>query len=184
MITSYRKAVRPFVAGALLWLGVADAMAVERKFETRIGIVTVDVDADWRIVNAEPEDASGISFELGRGGQTMQFFLGTTNEPGNQEISPAAARKLVEDVRTDEIAEGFKADEVSAFTGSQFSGYYFRETGVPRPTPRPGEYTWQIVGVLVTPSAPLLFTIAWNDGGKAAADRAFAAVKQLKLSKR
>jgi hypothetical protein len=170
---------------SLLSCGFAAApvCAEDQKFATPVGTIVIDVDSQWRPAEMTAEGMSGIAFEVGSGGRTMNLLLGTVDGV-DERFDAAGVRNLVEELRQSEETDGKSTTEVTDYTGSATNGFYFVVTGVPGTTPRAGEYRWMITGMVVTDNAPLVFTIAWNEGGKAVADRAFASVKGLRIARR
>lgn len=162
----------------------APAAAEDRKFETPAGVVVVDIDSQWRSTQPTAEGMSGIAFETGPGGRSMHFMLVTGDEVENDTFTAAEVRKLTEQLRESEATGGKTVTEIRDLAGGRVSGYYFQVNGVPGAVLRAGEYKWMISGILVTRSTPLFFTVAWSEDGKAAADRAFAAVRGLRFADR
>jgi hypothetical protein len=168
---------------SLLSCGLAalPVRAEDQKFASPVGTIVIDVDLQWRPIDMAAEGMSGIAFELGAGGTTMNFMLGTVDGL-DERFDAAEVRKLAEEMRKSEVTEGKTTSELRDYRGSRANGVYFQATGTPGVAPKAGEYRWMIAGVVVTDSAPLIFTIAWNEGGKPAADRAFASVKGLRFA--
>jgi hypothetical protein len=157
--------------------------AEDQKFVTPVGTIVIDVDSQWRPAEMTAEGMSGLAFEVGSGGRTMNLLLGTVDGL-DERFDAAEVRKLVEELRKSEGTDGKSTTEVTDYRGSATNGSYFQVTGVPGIAPKEGEYRWMITGMVVTDNAPLIFTIAWNEGGKAVADRAFASVKGLRFVSR
>jgi hypothetical protein len=157
--------------------------AEDQKFETPVGTIVIDVDPQWRPAEMTAEGMSGIAFEVGSGGRTMNLLLGTVDGVDEQ-FDAAGVRNLVEELRKSEETEGKSTTEVRGYTGSATNGFYFLVTGAPGIVPKAGEFRWMITGLVITRNAPLVFTVAWNEGGKAVADRAFASVKGLRFVSR
>jgi hypothetical protein len=172
------------MCAATFVLAFDNAVAEERKYATPVGAVIVDIDSGWRQVEAEIEGMSGIAFEVGSGGRTMNFMLMANDDASTDAIDPAAVRKLAEDWRKEEMANKVTVSEIRDLTGKHVSGYYFQGKGAPGAKPTAGEFTSMIAGVILTGTMPLIFTVAWNEGGEAPADRAFAAVKGLRFASR
>ncbi len=183
MTKSLRHASRALLAGAAFWLSIGDAAAVERKFETPIGLIVLDADPAWKDLRPVPGGVNGIAFEVGNGGQAMQLILATVEEAG-QNVDAQMVRKLAEELRKSEAGEGLRVSELKSFNGSKLIAFYYEGAAAPGAKPKRGEFTGMIAGCIYTNSFPLVFTIAWNDDGKAAADRAFDAVKRLKIVSR
>jgi hypothetical protein len=183
MIAAFRDANRALALLALTWLGAGDAMAEDQKFATPVGTIVIDVDSQWRPAEMTAEGMSGIAFEVGSGGRTMNLLLGTVDGL-DERFDAAQVRKLVEELRKSEDTGGKSTTEVTDYTGRATNGSYFQVTGAPGIAPKEGEYRWMITGMVATDNAPLIFTIAWNEGGKAVADRAFASIKGLRFASR
>lgn len=183
MIAPPRYSGAAILAVAVLCLAVGTAAAAERKFETPIGTIVIDADPAWKDLRPVPGGVNGIAFEVGKGGQAMQLVLATVEEAG-QNIDAQTVRKLAEEVRKSELEEGLKVSELKSFAGSKLTAFYYEGTGPAGVQPKPGEFKGMIAGYIYTGTFPLVFTIAWNDDGKAAADRAFEAVKRLEIDTR
>lgn len=180
MNTPLRHAGRALIAVAVSWLAPGEATAAERKFETPIGMIVIDAEPAWKDLRPVPGGVNGIAFEVGSGERNMQLVLATLDDAG-QNVDAQTVRKLAEELRQLEVADGVDLSELRSFTGSPLIGFYYQGTGAASAKPKPGEYKNMIAGLIYTNSFPLMFTIAWNDGGKSAADRAFDAVKRLKI---
>jgi hypothetical protein len=179
MKTDFRGILRG-VCLAIVSLGVADAEAAERIFETPIGTIVIDTASDWQDLRPVPGDLNGIAFQVGVEGRTMQIILATIDEMLDEKFTAAECRELAELMRKDEIKNNVVvSDQARSFTGAEFSGGYFTLRG--RKPTKAGEYEHGYSGVISKGTAPLVFTIAWNDGGKIAADRALSALSGLRL---
>ena len=191
MITSFRHVSRAMVSGAAICfaicfaicLAIDDAAAAERKFETPIGMIVIDTDPAWKDLRPVPGSVNGVAFESGKGESAMQLVLATVEEAG-QNVDAQTVRKLAEETRKSEVAGGLRVSDLKSFTDSKLTAFYYEGTGPTGAKPKPGEFERMIAGYIYTNSFPLVFTIAWNDGGKAAADRALDAVKRLSISGR
>jgi hypothetical protein len=169
---------------ATLMLAAAQAGAVDRKFDTPIGIIVIDSDASWNDLRPAPGGVNGIAFETGPGGQTMQFVLATFDGVDGKDFGASKSRELAEGMRKAEVKDGITVSpELMTFAGTQVRGFYFLRAAKAT-VARKGEFANMHSGVLTTVSGPLMFTISWNEGGKGAADRAFDAVKRLTITAR
>ena len=65
-----------------------------------------------------------------------------------------------------------------AIQGTHVRGFYVK--GVD-PKPKPGEFTFIHAGMLAIGSRPYVFQILWNTGGEAAAGKALAALKTVRI---
>lgn len=184
MIFSVRIVGGALTLGMLSLLGATAAMAEDQKFATPVGTIVIDVDPQWRPAEVQVEGMSGLAFEVGSGGRTMNFALMANDEGSQDAIDPAVVRKLAEDWRKEEMANKVTVSEIKDLTGRHVSGHYFHAKAAPGARPTGGEFTSMIAGVILTGSMPLIFTVAWNEGGEAVADRAFASVKGLRFVSR
>jgi hypothetical protein len=170
---------------ALASLGFANAEAAERTFETPIGTIVLDTASDWKDLRPVPGDLNGVAFQVGAEGRTMQFILATIDEAIDEMFTAEECRELAELMRKEEIKNNVVvSDRVQSLVGKVFAGGYFTARGRTSAVPKSGEYEHMYSGAISTGSAPLVFTIAWNDGGKIAADRALSAVSGLRLRSR
>ena len=164
---------------AMLACVVATAGAVERKYETPMGLIVVDVDAAWKMMGQVPPAINGIGFEQD-GGRTMQFVLGSLNEMPPDGTDIVGLRKVAEALRLSEKADGLVvSDSLLSLSGPQFRGYYFVATAKRKTLPE--HFDKMYSGLVLAGSNPIAFTIAWNEGGEDAAKRALGAVERLKL---
>ncbi|MBC8026769.1 MAG: hypothetical protein H7Y89_12310 [Steroidobacteraceae bacterium] len=180
MATSLRDASHALVVATALWLAIGDAASAERKFETPIGMIVIEIDPAWKDLRPVPGGVNGIAFEVGSGERAMQLVLATVEEAG-QNVDTQTVRELAEEVRKSELEEGLRVSELQSFTDSKLIAFYYEGTSPAGAKLKPGEYKGMIAGYIYTNSFPLVFTIAYNGEGKAAADRAFDAVKRLKI---
>jgi hypothetical protein len=126
-----------------------------------------------------PDGMQGIGFETDRG-RTMQFLLGTIEQLPQGTADAGTLRMLANDMRKSDAADGLRvSDDLLALSGPNFRGYYYLATNPA--SPAPGDYKQMYVGFIAVGSNPLMFTIAWNAGGKAAADRALQTLNRLRI---
>ena len=168
---------------AAMLLGIGDAAAVDRRYTTPIGVVIVDVDVNWTEMRSLPDGIEGIGFEVGNG-TVMQFMLGFLDDLPPGSANAGTLRQLTNDLRRSEAEDKvIVSDELMSVSGPDFTGYYYLATS-PAAVPAPGDYKHMYTGFIAVGSDPLMFTIAWNAGGKPAADRALAALKRLRVERR
>jgi len=72
-----------------------------------------------------------------------------------------------------------KKIEVQRVEGDHARGYYVCATDR---APKPGEYKYLCQGLVSVDGTPIVFTLLYNDPGKAEADKVIAAMKTLQLS--
>jgi len=175
-----RRLSRVLVIAALL-ASPGTASATEHEYDTPLGVIVVDVDPNWKEVARMPDGMEGIGFETDSG-RIMQFLLGSIAELPNGSADAGTLRLLANDMRRSDANDGLKvSDDVLALSGPNFRGYYYLATN-PAAVPAPVDYQQMYVGFVAIGSTPLMFTIAWNSGGKAAADRALATLNRLRIS--
>jgi len=176
-------ALRLLIGCAVIAIGVADARAVERKYETAMGLIVVDVDSGWTGVRQMPDNLNGIGFQVGDG-RAMQFLLGAIDEMPPDGTDIVGLRRFADALRRSEANDKIiVSDTLLSISGPQFRGYYYLATNSAA-VPAPGDYKHMYTGFILAGSNPLMFTIAWNTGGKPAADRALHAVRTLTLAPR
>jgi len=180
-MTNPASHLRATMIGVALWVfAVAQTAAVEKTYETPIGVLTIDVDSSWSEMSEMPDALNGIGFEID-GGDTMQFMLGQHEDLPAGSANSGTLRMLTNDLRKIDAGEGLKVpEEVTSFSGRNFTGYFYLATN-PASMPAAGDYKFMYTGFIAVGSTPLMFLIAWNQGGKTAADRALASLDRLKI---
>jgi hypothetical protein len=148
-----------------------------------LGTVIIDVDSNWSEMSSVPEGLEGIGFEVD-GGKVMQFMLGTHDELPSGAADAGALRQLTNDLRRSDEAEKLQvSEEVMSLSNAGLRGYYYLATN-PAAIPAPGDYKYMCTGFIAVGSDPLMFIIAWNAGGKSAADRALSALNRMRIERR
>lgn len=172
------------LAGAIAMLIVlGNAMAAESRYATPLGTVVVDVDSNWSEMSSMPDALEGIGFEVDNG-KVMQFMLGILEDLPPGSADAGTLRQLTNDLRRSDAEDNLTvSDEVMSLSGLNFRGYYYLATN-PASVPAPGDFKHMYTGFIAFGSDPLLFIIAWNAGGKTAADRALATLKRLRIERR
>jgi hypothetical protein len=175
---------RSLLAGiAAMLFAIGDAAAAEKRYETPVGTITIDVDFTWSEMSSLPDGLEGIGFELDEG-RVMQFMLGTHEELPAGAADAGTLRQLTNDLRRSDESENLKvSEELMSLAGPNFTGYYYLATS-PAAVPAPGDYKFMYTGFIAVGSDPMMFIIAWNAGGKSAADRALASLKKLRVDRR
>jgi hypothetical protein len=177
----YRRS--QLVSIVAMFFAIGEVAAAENRYTTPSGILIIDVDSNWSEMSSLPDGLEGIGFELDDG-RMMQFMLGT-----HEELPPGAAdagtlRQLTNDLRRSDEAENLEVSEdLMSLSGPNFTGYYYLATN-PAAMPAPGDYKFMYTGFIAVGSDPMMFIIAWNAGGKSAADRALASLKRLRVDRR
>jgi hypothetical protein len=164
---------------ALSWGGPASAADHRHKFQD--GTLIVSVDSTWNEVKDFPEDViDAVGFRVGDG-SLMQWLLqpgsgapAGSGAGGNLRIMAMQLKRMLEE-KTSDIS-----DALLPIGGSGVTGYYVRAVD---PDPGPDEWKYMYTGYVAVNDVPIMFNIVWNQGGQAAADRALAAVKTLRLTK-
>jgi len=168
---------------AVLFLGFGDAMAGETRYSTPLGTFVVDVDSNWNEMSSLPEGMEGIGFQVGNG-KVMQFILGTVEDLPAGSADAGTLRLLTNDLRRSDAKDNLAvSEELMSLSGSNFAGYYYLATN-PASVPAPGDFKFMYTGFIAVGSDPVMFMIAWNAGGKTAADRALAVLKRLRVERR
>lgn len=166
-----------------MFFAIHDAAAVENKYATPLGTVIIDVDYSWSEMSSLPDGLEGIGFEVD-GGKVMQFMLGTHEDLPSGAADAGTLRQLTNDLRRSDEAENLKvSEEVMSLNSGSLRGYYYLATN-PAMMPAPGDYKYMYTGFIAVGSDPLMFIIAWNAGGKSAADRAIAALNRMRVERR
>ena len=159
------------------------ATASERSYETPLGTVFVDVDSNWSAMRTLPNGIEGIGFEVD-GGKVMQFMLGTVEDMPSGVLDAGTLRRLTNELRRSDEADQLEvSEEILTLSGRGLRGYYYLATN-PAAIPAPGDYKNMYTGYISVGPDALLFVIAWNEGGKSAADRALTALKRLRIEQR
>jgi hypothetical protein len=179
--------MRPVTFARRLWaaaflsvtLASPAAFADPRKFETPLGVITLDLDSQWSTLRDVEE---GIGFEVG-GGRTMQFVLRSLTEEIPDGMDASEARGIVGSLRRKFAADGAKAGDVQTLVGTYVSGYYVKLSN-PAREPAEGEHSHMLIGFVRTDARPILFVIGWEDDGHSHAARVLAAVRSMKVRPR
>jgi len=167
-------------AALFLLLGQA-ASAADHRVETVAGTLIVPVDSNWVELKELPqglEDAVG--FRIGDGSLMQWLFVPGNQAPagsgasGNLRILTMQLRRMLEEQNAE------MGDDLLTLSGGSVKGYYVRATD---PNPKSGEWKYTYAGWIAVGEFPVMFNIVWNQGGQAAADRALAAVKNLRLAR-
>jgi hypothetical protein len=162
---------------------VGNAAAAENRYETPLGILTVDVDSNWSEMDSVPEGIEGIGFEVD-GGKVMQFVLGTIADMPSGVLDSGTLRRLTNELRRSYEEDNLKvSEEIMTLSGPNFRGYYYLATN-PAAMPEPGDYKYMYTGFISVGPDAMMFIIAWNAGGKSAADRALATLNRLRIERR
>jgi hypothetical protein len=160
----------------------ANAAAAEMRYSTPLGTVFVDVDSNWSEMGSLPDGIEGIGFEVD-GGKVMQFMLGTVPDLPQGSADRGTLRQLTNDLRRSDAEDKLVvSDELLSLSGPNFTGYYYLATN-PASVPAPGDYKYMYTGFIAVGSDPMIFIIAWNAGGKSAADRALATLNRLRIER-
>ena len=162
---------------------IGNATAAEKWYSTPLGTIVVDVDSNWQEMSSLPDAIEGIGFEVDNG-KVMQFLLGTLEYLPRGSADRGTLRQLTNDLRRSDAEDKLTvSDELMSLTGSNFTGYYYFATN-PAAVPAPGDFKHMYTGFIALGSDPVMFMIAWNAGGKTAADRALATLKRLRVDRR
>jgi hypothetical protein len=164
---------------AFLTLAPSQASAAERKFPVAAGTLVVQVDPNWDNATDIPEELEGaVGFVLGDGTMMRWLMLpGNDMPPGSE--SSSDLRMMTNDLRRGLEKHSFDVSpDLISIEGPYVRGYYIRASN-PNRTARGYRYVY--TGFIAVNNFPVLFNIAWNSGGQGAADRAIAAVKNLRV---
>jgi hypothetical protein len=166
------------VVVATLSLWSPAGIAGDQAFEVGEDLLVVDIDGNWEELDASDISASAAAYEVE--GVMRWFFEPHPRQPGK--ISNGDLRILVQDLRREVVSQGGEiSGDLQEISGGNVIGYYVRSVD---PKLGASDYKYQYIGYVVVGQAiPVEFSILWSRGGDSQANRALAAVRNMRLGK-
>jgi hypothetical protein len=174
------SALRARAWAVIATLLVPAAFAGNQLYPVGDDVLIVDIDGNWEELDVTDMDRDAVGFALGN--DAMRWLFVPTSNRGNALVKSADLKIHTRDLRREIESQGGDAsDELFDLVGSQVEGFYLKGTD---PSPGADEYKYMYSGyVLVGGRIPVMFNIVWNGGGVGAANRALAAVRNMRLAR-
>ena len=166
------------LAGAA-WVSLAASPATKVVNAGEVGI-SLDWDSSWQIEPAGGDaPPNSAQFRTPDGSHMMVMITAGTPPPG---ADVEAHMKSVADSSAQEfLAQSVEKElPVEAFKNGDTHGYQVCATDR---APKPGEYKYICQGIAAAADKVVVFTVLYNDPGKAQAARALKALQALQIAK-
>jgi hypothetical protein len=162
------------------WAAAAPAAKASKTLSVGKALVALEWSPSWQL---DPDTASvppeSVAFNTADATK-LRVLLSTG--PMRDEISTdEGIREIASDMATKLESQSVeKKIEVQRVAGEHARGYYVCATDR---APKPGEYKYMCQGLVSVDGTPIVFTVLYNDPGKAEADKVIAAMKTLETTK-
>jgi len=170
----------------MLSLAAAASMAAAAPAATSTKTLTVgsaSVVVDWSpgwVVDTNKAQLPPDSAAFNTADATKMRALLSTGPLREEISSDEGIKAIVGDMATKLEAQSVeKKIEVERVAGEHSRGYYVCATDR---APKAGEYKYMCQGLMSVDGAPFVFTLLYNDPGKAEADKVIAAMKTLQVA--
>jgi hypothetical protein len=167
------------LAGAASW-ALADDSAARRLVEFGDATVSLAWSASWRLESTPHGQVPPGTVEIHAADRLqMMTLLTPIGMPGL--TADAAMQDLV--TKSSQQFEGQAVEKeikLQRISSSEAHGYFVCVTDK---APKPDEYKFLCQGVVTVRDLPISFTVLYNDGGKADAERMLSGLKTLQAAK-
>lgn len=173
--------------GSLLLITSA-SMAADKSITMDTGdVVTLDWGADWIVGTNPPDSPPGTLTIHGPDAASWRIIVGPLPPHPTLTADAGNLRMYVRWMARGLENSGASVDEEpKPFQGRVAKGLYFKAHDGRKKTKAQirkvgGDFTEAFVGAMNVGSRPYVFEVNWIQGGEAAANKAFASVKNLKV---
>jgi len=167
------------LVGAVSWAANPRAESSSTKAFTLAGVsVSMNWDSHWTIQDAAPEAPETVKFQT-TDPLKMSVLLSAGQVPPDadeNEFRAAVMDKSTEEFLRQSVEKELKVEPIGS---GEVHGSKVCATDR---APKPNEYKYVCQGILTSHGSAVVFTLLYNDSGKADADKALSALEGLQFT--
>jgi len=167
------------LVGAVSWAATPKAMSTATRAFTLAGVsVTMSWDSGWTVEDATPDAPDTIKFQTADR-QKMSVLLSAGQVPADSDADEF--RAAVMDKSSKEFLQQSVEKELKVEPFGSGDVHGSRVCATDR-APKPNEYKYICQGIVTYRGSAVIFTMLYNDSGKADADKALKALEGLQFT--